>query len=76
MTGLHINSCFSVAYILYDVHVHAHGHQTSHKHEIMYTNWTTEETYVVDNFCCSISFTVWDMSGQGRYRNLWEHYYE
>jgi ADP-ribosylation factor-like protein 6 len=25
---------------------------------------------------CSISFTVWDMSGQGRYRNLWEHYYE
>lgn len=24
---------------------------------------------------CSLSFTVFDMSGQGRYRNLWEHYY-
>lgn len=23
----------------------------------------------------SISFTVFDMSGSGRYRNLWEHYY-
>jgi len=23
----------------------------------------------------SINFTVYDMSGQGRYRNLWEHYY-
>ena len=21
-------------------------------------------------------FTMFDMSGQGRYRNLWEHYYE
>ena len=25
---------------------------------------------------CSLSFTVFDMSGQGRYRNLWEHYYK
>lgn len=24
----------------------------------------------------SLSFTVFDMSGQGRYRNLWEHYYK
>ncbi|XP_028413730.1 ADP-ribosylation factor-like protein 6 [Dendronephthya gigantea] len=23
----------------------------------------------------SLSFTVFDMSGQGKYRNLWEHYY-
>jgi ADP-ribosylation factor-like protein 6 len=23
----------------------------------------------------SINFTVYDMSGQGRYRSLWEHYY-
>ena len=23
-----------------------------------------------------INFTVWDMSGQGKYRTLWEHYYE
>mmetsp|Transcript_29884 Transcript_29884/g.73470 ORF Transcript_29884/g.73470 Transcript_29884/m.73470 type:complete len:139 (-) Transcript_29884:753-1169(-) len=23
-----------------------------------------------------LSFTVFDMSGQGRYRNLWEHYYK
>ena len=24
----------------------------------------------------NLSFTVFDMSGQGRYRNLWEHYYK
>jgi hypothetical protein len=24
----------------------------------------------------SINFTVWDMSGSGRYRDLWEHYYK
>ena len=24
----------------------------------------------------SLSFTVFDMSGQSRYRNLWEHYYK
>lgn len=23
----------------------------------------------------NINFTIFDMSGQGRYRNLWEHYY-
>ena len=23
-----------------------------------------------------LAFTVFDMSGQGRYRNLWEHYYK
>lgn len=23
-----------------------------------------------------INFTVWDMSGQGKYRTLWEHYYK
>ena len=29
------------------------------------------EQFAKDN----INFTVFDMSGQGRYRNLWEHYY-
>lgn len=24
----------------------------------------------------NLAFTVYDMSGQGRYRNLWEHYYK
>lgn len=24
----------------------------------------------------SLSFTIFDMSGQSRYRNLWEHYYK
>ena len=24
----------------------------------------------------NVSFTMFDMSGQGRYRNLWEHYYQ
>ena len=23
----------------------------------------------------NVGFTAFDMSGQGRYRNLWEHYY-
>lgn len=34
--------------------------------------------YNCDNFSSllSLSFTVFDMSGQGRYRNLWEHYYK
>uniref|UniRef100_UPI00398F5513 ADP-ribosylation factor-like protein 6 n=1 Tax=Pristiophorus japonicus TaxID=55135 RepID=UPI00398F5513 len=27
-------------------------------------------------FTSSLSFTVFDMSGQGRYRSLWEHYYK
>lgn len=26
--------------------------------------------------CRSLSFTVFDMSGAGRYRNLWEKYYK
>lgn len=29
------------------------------------------EEFAKDN----IHFTIYDMSGQGRYRNLWEHYY-
>ena len=80
MTGLHIKSADYIHYHLFDVnsclftkplYVHVYN-------KTMCTNWTTEEADVVDNisFCCSISFTVWDMSGQGRYRNLWEHYYE
>jgi ADP-ribosylation factor-like protein 6 len=24
----------------------------------------------------NVNFTIFDMSGQGRYRNLWEHYYD
>ncbi|XP_065908753.1 ADP-ribosylation factor-like protein 6 [Dysidea avara] len=33
--------------------------------------------FTVERFTSSdISFTVFDMSGQGRYRNLWEHYYK
>ena len=31
----------------------------------------------VDEFLKNgLQFTVFDMSGQGRYRNLWEHYYK
>lgn len=42
----------------------------------------TQETvptvgFNVENFKHgSLKFTVWDMSGAGRYRSLWEHYYE
>jgi len=33
--------------------------------------------FSVENFQSkNLSFTVFDMSGQGRYRNLWEHYYK
>eukprot|EP00965_Chrysotila_dentata_P238515 6202556-Pleurochrysis_carterae.AAC.3 len=33
--------------------------------------------FTVDTFSKNgITFTVFDMSGQGRYRNLWEHYYK
>ncbi|XP_067848943.1 ADP-ribosylation factor-like protein 6 isoform X1 [Heptranchias perlo] len=33
--------------------------------------------FSIENFKTSgLSFTVFDMSGQGRYRNLWEHYYK
>lgn len=32
--------------------------------------------FTVEKFNCSnLSITAFDMSGQGRYRNLWEHYY-
>lgn len=33
--------------------------------------------FTVEKFISqSLNFTVFDMSGQGRYRNLWEHYYK
>ncbi|XP_065837694.1 ADP-ribosylation factor-like protein 6 [Oscarella lobularis] len=33
--------------------------------------------FSVEKFAMSnLKFTVFDMSGQGRYRNLWEHYYK
>ena len=33
--------------------------------------------FTVEKFASkSLSFTAFDMSGQGRYRNLWEHYYK
>ena len=46
--------------------------------------WQKAETEVVPTVGFSVedftkgnlSFTVFDMSGQGRYRNLWEHYYK
>lgn len=32
--------------------------------------------FAVEEFSLkNVSFTVYDMSGQGRYRSLWEHYY-
>lgn len=33
--------------------------------------------FTVEKFkSTSVNFTVFDMSGQGKYRNLWEHYYK
>jgi ADP-ribosylation factor-like protein 6 len=32
--------------------------------------------FTVEEFCKNnLNFTVFDMSGQGRYRSLWENYY-
>ena len=39
--------------------------------DIVPTVGSAVETFTKDN----LGFTVFDMSGQGRYRNLWEHYY-
>ena len=40
--------------------------------DIVPTVGFTVEKFEVKN----LSFTCFDMSGQGRYRNLWEHYYK
>ena len=39
--------------------------------EVTQTVGFQQEEFKVKN----INFTVYDMSGQGRYRTLWEHYY-
>lgn len=41
-------------------------------HEIVPTVGFNVEKFQVKN----LAFTAFDMSGQGRYRNLWEHYYK
>lgn len=41
-------------------------------HDIVPTVGFTVEKFMSQ----SLNFTVFDMSGQGRYRNLWEHYYK
>ena len=35
-------------------------------------HWHTSIIFFSDR---NVGFTAFDMSGQGRYRNLWEHYY-
>eukprot|EP00296_Roombia_truncata_P001254 JP436997.1.p1 GENE.JP436997.1~~JP436997.1.p1 ORF type:complete len:182 (+),score=29.05 JP436997.1:57-602(+) len=41
------------------------------------TEITPTVGFQVDTFTKNgVSFTVFDMSGQGRYRSLWEHYYK
>lgn len=40
--------------------------------EIVPTVGFNVEKFQVKN----LAFTAFDMSGQGRYRNLWEHYYK
>ena len=40
------------------------------------TSITATVGFTVENFSSrSLNFTAYDMSGQSRYRNLWEHYY-
>ncbi|KAF7496479.1 ADP-ribosylation factor-like protein 6 [Sarcoptes scabiei] len=38
--------------------------------------YTVERLSGIERNRTGISLTAFDMSGQGRYRNLWEHYYE
>lgn len=38
--------------------------------------FTVEKLSALDKNRSGISLTAYDMSGQGRYRNLWEHYYD
>lgn len=38
--------------------------------------WPNPTLLSVLSPACSLSFTVFDMSGQSRYRNLWEHYFK
>lgn len=35
----------------------------------------TWQIYITLSSDRNVGFTAFDMSGQGRYRNLWEHYY-
>ena len=42
----------------------------------MYNKSCNIKIYEDFNLFYSINFTVFDMSGQGRYRNMWEHYYK
>ena len=58
---------FSVYLCCTRTHTHTHTHTYTHTHTHTHTH-----TYAQN---ASIAFTVYDMSGQGRYRNLWEHYY-
>lgn len=45
--------------------------EEARSHDIVPTIGLNVEKFSVG----SLSFTAFDMSGQGRYRNLWEHYY-
>ena len=45
--------------------------EESKRHDIVPTIGFNVEKFVTK----ALSFTAFDMSGQGRYRNLWEHYY-
>lgn len=46
---------------------------SKHRHFIIQTLHNFECLYFTDR---NVGFTAFDMSGQGRYRNLWEHYYK
>ena len=49
-----------------------HMKEEGKSHDIVPTVGFTVEKFQYNN----MSFTAFDMSGQGRYRNLWEHYYK
>lgn len=52
---------------MHDLHPHLARHENHH--EILNVLCTPP---CLDR---NVGFTAFDMSGQGRYRNLWEHYY-
>jgi hypothetical protein len=66
-------------YILHHIsHTHTHTlHPAPHTHTHTKLAHTHTHTLTMHQFKHGkVNFTMYDMSGQGKYRQLWEHYYQ
>lgn len=76
-----------VTFFQFSLAFHCYSLQSQVKNIVPTIGFTVEsfsnDTYVLASciyteititLFCSICFSTFDMSGQGRYRNLWEHY--